>query len=278
MSRNKAPPSFFLVPDEKVDYKPSVKLGNILYRLSQPDLVLFDPEKAVPPLLIRDDAATLPPPKTLKNYNIEKDNTKSSKYGLFCKILDFFGLGGDISHTSGTDISERYEIKSMTISVFAPPPSFLDGLQAQKCIQDVIENGSDRCAFLITGVVEASGVVFKSAEVQDRENEASIGVNAGGVSVGPKGKRSRKRTLKIDWEDEGPTVLAFKVQKLQLSDGKLTSTEETEGAYFGTDGEAENVALEFDAALDEYDVYGMEPELVHDEFTGLDYYLYFPDE
>ncbi|KAF2962878.1 hypothetical protein GQX73_g10693 [Xylaria multiplex] len=278
MSRNKAPPSFFLVPDEKVDYKPFIKLGNILYRTSQPDLVLFDPEKAVPPLSIGDDATVLPPPKTLKNYNIENDNAKSSKYGLFCKILDFFGLGGNISHTSGTDISERYEIKSMTISVFVPPPSFLDSLQTQECIRDVIESCSDHCAFLITGVVEASGVVFKSTEVQDQESEASIGVNTGGSSAEPMGKRSRKRTLKINWEDEGPTVLAFKVQKIQLSDGKLTSTEETEGAYFGTDDEVENVAFEFDGALDEYDVYRMEPELVHDEFTGLDYHLYLPDE
>ncbi|KAI0184382.1 hypothetical protein EV127DRAFT_486210 [Xylaria flabelliformis] len=278
MSRTTAPPSFFLVPDEKIDYSPSVKLGNVLYRVSQPDVVLFDPEKAVPPLPLWDDGAAPPPPKTLRNYNIEKGTTKSSKYGLFFKILDFFGLGANISRTSGADVSERYEIKSMAISVFTPPPAFLAGLRVQKSIIDVIMNGSDKCAFLITGVVEASGVVFKSVDVRDRENEASLGVDAGGVSVGPMGKRSRKRTLKIDWEDEGPTVLAFKVQKLQIQDSELTTAEETEGAYFRTDNEAKDTALEFDADLDEYDVDGMEPELVHDEFTGQDYSVYFPNE
>ncbi|KAI0543372.1 hypothetical protein F4679DRAFT_121306 [Xylaria curta] len=277
MSRVKAPPSFFLVPDEKVNYSPFVKLGNVIYRVSQPDVVLFDPEKAVPPLPLGDDGAALPPPKTLRNYNIEKGSAKSSKYGLFFKILDFFGLGGNVSRTSGADVSERYEIESMTVNVFTPPPAFLAGLRAQKSIMDVIKNGSDQCAFLITGVVEASGVVFKSVDVQDRENEASLGIDAAGVSVGPMGKRSRKRTLKIDWEDEGPTVLAFKVQKLQLRNSELTAVDEIWGAAFES-VKPKDAVLECDAALDEYDVDGMEPELVHDEFTGQDYNVYLPNE
>ena len=278
MSYRKAPSSFFLVPDEKVNYEPSVKLGNVLYRVTQPDLVLFDPENATPSLPLEDDASPLPPPKTLRNYNIEKDNAMSSKYGLFSKILEFFSVGVHASRSSGTDVLERYDIKSMTISMFTPSPAFLNGLQAQDCIRDVIENSSDRRAFLITGVIVASGVTFKSSHVENRENEASLGANASGVSVGPMGKRSRKRTLEVNWEDEGPTVLAFRVQKLQLIDVKLTATEETDGAYFGADNEAEEGSIEFDVALDESDRDGMEPEVVHDEFTGLDCDLYFPAE
>jgi hypothetical protein len=51
-----------------------------------PDLVLFRPDKATPPLPLGELAA----PKTLKKYRIEKDDTKSSNYGLFAKILEFF--------------------------------------------------------------------------------------------------------------------------------------------------------------------------------------------
>ncbi|KAI1362818.1 hypothetical protein F5Y08DRAFT_310972, partial [Xylaria arbuscula] len=165
----------------------------------------------------------------------------------------------------------------MTINMFVPPPAFLDGLRAQKRIIDVLQSGNDRCAFLITGVVVASGIVFRSLDDNSRENDASLGAHVSGISVGPMGKRSRKRTLKIDWEDDGPTVLAFKVQKLQLTDGELTATEETDGAYFGSNDQAEQVAIDFDAIVDEYDVHGTEPELIHDEFTGQDYTLYLPN-
>ncbi|KAI1169867.1 hypothetical protein F4777DRAFT_571591 [Nemania sp. FL0916] len=279
MSPDKVLPSFFLVPDEKVNYQPSVKLGNVIYRVSQPELVLFDPAKHDPPLSLGDEATVLPPPKTLENYNIESSNTTSSAYGLFLKILEFFGFDAHVSLTSGAEVSKRHEIESMTISTFEPPQAFIDVLQAQKSIIDVLECGSSQCAFLITGVVVASGVVFKSLDVKDRDEDVNLGIHTDGVSVGPEGKRSRKRTLKVDWEDKGPTVLAFKVQKLQLRNGKLATSEETEGAYFGTDDDnAEQAMIDADATLDESDVHGMKRELIHDEITAQDYYLYLPNE
>jgi hypothetical protein len=274
MPSTKAPPSFFLVPDEKKNYNSTVQLGNVIYQVKRPDVVLFRPDKAVPPLALGE----LPSPKTLKKYNIEKVDAKSSKYGLFAKILDFFGIGANISHSSGTDVSERYEIKSMTFKAFEPTPDFLAGLQAQKPIMDILKDGSEPCAFLITGIVVASGIVFKSADIKDGENEASLGINANGVSFGPSGKRSKKRTLKIDWEDDGPTLLAFKVQKLELKDDKVTATDEEHGAYFGTDDEPVEHEVEFDAELDEYDVDGMQAEKIQDDFTEGEYDLYLPDE
>jgi hypothetical protein len=60
-------------------------------------------------------------------------------------------------------------------------------------------------------------------------------------------------------------VLAFKVQKLQLRDGELTTAEEASGPYFGANDEVQEVVIEFDAALDQCDVDGMEAEAVHDE-------------
>lgn len=273
MPPNKPPPSFFIVPDEKKNYNSSVKLGNIIYQIKRPDLVLFHPDKAMPQLPVED----LSENKTLKKYVIEKGDEKSSKYGLFAKILEFFSFGLNISHSAGADVSERYEIKSMTIEAFEPSPSFMAGIEAQNSVMDILKDGSPPCAFLITGRVIASGVVFKSKDIKDNENEGSFGVNVHGVAVGPSGKRSKRRTLKIDWEDDGPTVLAYKVKKLQLKDGNLTAEDEEDGAYFGDDGPKKH-EVDFDAKLEGSDIGGLSTESVRDDFTQEEYNLYLPDD
>lgn len=272
----KDPPSFFIVPSENRNYKSSIKLGNVIYQIKQPHLVLFHPDKAAPTALVVSDIAE---PKTLENYRIEKSDNKKTKVGLFAKILGYFSIGADVSHESGTDASETYDIKSMTIELLDPTPDFLAGLKAQKSIMDILKDGKDPCAFLITGVVTASGVVFKSTDVKDGANEASLGANVHGAPLGFMGKRSKKRTLKIDWEDPGPTVLAFRVQKLQLKDGELMATEDTDGAaYFGDDDEPREYEVEFDAKLDRRDVAGLEPEAGEDQLAGGEFKLYLADE
>lgn len=270
-------PSFFIVPDEKRNYKSSVKLGNVIYQIKQPHVVLFDPNKGAAAALA---VADITEPKTLENYSIEKANNKTTKVGLFAKILEFFGFGADVSHESGTDASETYEVKSMTIERLDPTPAFLAGLAAQQSIMDILMDGSDTCAFLITGVVTASGVVFKSTDVKDGANEASLGLNVHGAPLGFTGKRSKKRTLKVAWEDPGPhTVLAYSVQKLKLEDGELMATEDTGGAYFGGDVDGpRKYGVGFDAKLDRRDVKGLQPEGGEDHLAGGEFVLYFPDE
>lgn len=272
--RTRDPPSFFIVPSEKRNYKSSLKLGNVIYQIKQPHLVLFRPDEATPALAVNDIAE----PKTLKNYLIEKGDNKKVKVGLFAKVLEFFSIGADVSHESGTDASEAYEIKSMTIEQLDPTPEFLAGLKAQGRIMDILKDGRDPCAFLITGVVTASGVVFKSAVANDGANEASVGVNVQGAPLGFSGRRSKKRTLKVDWEDPGPTVLAFSVQKLQLRDGELTADEDTDGAYFGDEDGPREYEVEFDAGLAGRDVAGLVPEAGEDELVGGEFKVYLPDE
>ncbi|KAL5325003.1 hypothetical protein ACEPPN_006125 [Leptodophora sp. 'Broadleaf-Isolate-01'] len=266
-------PSFFLVPDEKINYESLVELGNVIYRVTQPDLVLFSPASATPPLALGVE----PSEKELKKYKIAPKTTNASKYGLFAKILDFFNFGANISHTGTKDNSESYEIKSMKFSVFTPLPAFLEALKMTPAVRDVLENGASQCAFLITGVAVASGVKFKSTNTKEQENEGSLGVHVHGVAVGPSVKRSKRMTLELNYTDDGPTVLGFRVQKLQLKDGALSAEPYEEGSYFNDDTE-DTRYVDFNAGLDEYDEDGMGYEVVQDELTGEDYELYFPDK
>lgn len=275
MTSNKPPLSFFIVPDDKRDYESSIKLGNVIYDVTKPHLVLLQPDGASPPLA---------PPfgklheKMLRNYLIEKEDNMSSKYGLFAKVLDFFGLGINMSHTRGIEASERYEIKTITFKNLDPSREFLVNLEKQGAIMDILKDGEPPCAFLITGTVLATGVVFKSSHAQDRDYDGSLGVSAGGVSVGPSGKRSKKRALKIDWECEEPMMLAFKAQKLQLKNGKFTAEDETEGAYFGDDEKPIQYEVDFDAELSEWDVEQLGGEVVEDELVEGSCKLYLPRE
>jgi hypothetical protein len=63
---HRTPPSFFLVPDEKVNYESSVRLGNILYLISSPNNVLSS-HPASPP----------PSTKTLHDYHIAIEASNS---------------------------------------------------------------------------------------------------------------------------------------------------------------------------------------------------------
>ncbi|KAN0116673.1 hypothetical protein V8E51_002650 [Hyaloscypha variabilis] len=271
-SRQTRSPSFFLVPDEKINYEPTVKLGNVIYRVTQPDRILFSPASATPQLALGVD----PSEKELKEYKISPKASNSSKYGLFAKILDFFNFGANVSHTGSDDDSESYEIKSIKFSVFAPPSPFLAALAKQPLIKDVLENGAGH-VFLITGVAVASGVKFKSSTAKGHENEGSFGVHFHGVEVGPSIKRSKKVKLEIGYTDDGPTVIGFRVQKLQLKDGALSGEHYKDGSYFGDDNE-DTRYIDFNATLDEYDKDGMEKEAVRDEFFAEEYDLYLPNE
>jgi hypothetical protein len=271
-SRQTRSPSFFLVPDEKINYEPTVKLGNVIYRVTQPDRILFSPTLATPPLALGVD----PSEKELKKYKISPKASNSSEYGLFAKILDFFNFGANISHKGSEDDSESYEIKRIKFLVFAPPPPFFAALAKKPSIEDVLENGAGH-VFLITGVAVASGVKFKSSTTRGNENGGSFGVHVHGLEVGPSVKRSKKMKLEISYTDDGPTVLGFRVQKLQLKDGALSAEPYEDGSYFGNDNEDARY-IDFNATLDEYNKYGMENEAVRDELFAEEYDLYLPNE
>jgi len=232
-------------------------------------------QKAIPAALAVDHITE---PKTLENYRIEKGDDKKVKVGLFAKVLEFFGIGADVSHESGTDVSETYVIKSMTIELLDPTPEFFAGLKTQQSIMDILKDGKEACAFLITGVVTGSGVVFESTDVKDGADEVGLGVNMHGAPLGFAGKRSKKRTLKVDWEDPGPAVLAFCVQKLQIKGADLTATEDTNGAYFGDGDEPHEYEVEFGAKLSQRNIAGLELETGEDQLTGVEFKLYLPDE
>jgi hypothetical protein len=57
--------------------------------------------------------------------------------------------------------------------------------------------------------------------------------DAHGVAASPSAKRSKKMTLELNYTDDGPTVLGFRVQKLRLKDGELNAVPHVDGAYFG---------------------------------------------
>lgn len=272
-------PFYFLVPDEKTDYSATVQLGNVLYHVTEPDVVLFSPASADPPLELDGQ----PGQKTLDSYNFSNEAQKSHKYGLFAKILDFFGFGINASHAGATEDSESYETETMALSYFNPSSKFLLSLSEQPVVSDVIQNNADRCVFLITGVAVATGVKFESLGSRETENEGTLGVSAGGIAIGPSGRRSKKMVLKRSWKDKGPTVLGYAVQKLELGngeDGGVSAEKYTAGTYFAHDrfdkGDRSNV-VKFNAEVTAPDIDGMGALAVANEVTGEDCVLYLPD-
>ncbi|KAK3314096.1 hypothetical protein B0H66DRAFT_567743 [Apodospora peruviana] len=269
-------PSYFLVPDEKIDYAPFVQLGNVLYRPTQPDLVLST-----------TSPGDLDGPASVKTfsggYSFAKEAHKSHKYGLFAKILDFFGFGVNVSHAAATENSETYTAENMTMSRFVPTQTFLSDISSRPAVQDVLQNSGDRCVFLITGVAVVTGLKFEARGSSETDIDGSLGLSAGGVAVGPQGKRSKKMVLRRSYADKGPTVLGFAVQKLELKsgDGVVRAEDYTTGAYFGDDiGDEEKSGaglVEYDADVNAYDTAGLEGLVVEDEVVGEDCVLYLPD-
>ena len=265
---SKSKPSFFLVPDEKVPYDETVQLGNVLYRIAEPDNVLSKPRLATP-LPLGSATST----KELKNYRIASEACGSSRIGFFSKILGLLGFGLNASRKGAKSDSESYTVASMSISTFSPANEFLELVEKDFAVSQQLRNSPDKSAFLITGVVVATGVEFTSSTSQEKEHEGSLGIAVQGVEFGPSGSKTRKTVLDVSYTDDGPVVLAYRVQKLLLSEsGKMTATPHSDGAYFGE--EEKRLTVEFDAELDELDIEDFEGLEAVGEFDGVTYGLY----
>lgn len=117
-------PVLFLVPDEKINYDTSVQLGNVIYRVTDPEIVLSKPRRShhcAP-------SASSPQSNNLKTTASQSEIPKFSKYGLVAKILDLLGFGANVSRRGAKAASESYEAKSMKISTFTPPKEFLSSV------------------------------------------------------------------------------------------------------------------------------------------------------
>ena len=271
MSRSsKKIPSYFIVPDEKINYGEFIQLGNILYSVSEPDNLVAKPRLADGPHPL---GVEILPPKKLNDYCIKRETEKASRVGFFAKILELLGFGAGISRKSATASTESYTVKTMDISTFRPPAVFLEAVKKDQNVNDVLRNTQERYVFLITGVVVATGVEFNTYDSKERNSEGSIGINGHVVTLGPSGSKSRKTVLDISYADAGPVTLAFRVQKLQLrEDGSMSSEPHVDGAYFGND--EKKYVVDVDADLDDFDVEGMEVIPVIHEISGEEYNLY----
>jgi hypothetical protein len=266
MKSTRTSPSFFLVPDEKTNYEDTIQLGNILYRISEPDNILASPCLPTP----SKPLGTTPSTKELTNYRISNEASKSSKIGFFTKILDLLGFGLNASRHGAKSDSEAYTVASMSISTFSPSKEFLATVEKDRAVSDQLRNSADKSAFLITGVVVASGVDFKSSTSREKELDGSLGISSSGVSVGPSASRSRKNVLDVSYTDPGPVVLAYRVQKLLLVEGgKVSAKPFTEGAYFGDEEKARTVV--FDAELEDIDTEDFEQVEDVGEIEGEEY-------
>jgi hypothetical protein len=267
---SKSGPSYFVVPDEKINYDDFVQLGNVLYSVKKPNKVLSKPRLTEGPHLL---GSKVPPPTVLKDYTIKPAVENESKIGFFAKILELLGFGINASHTKANAASESYTITSMAISTFDPSDVFLRAVKADTKVDDVLHNSLDQCAFLITGIVIATGVKFTSLTTIGDEKEGSLGISSHGFSFGPSGSKGRKEVLELGYTDEGPVTLAFKVQKLQLKeDGTLSAEDHVEGSYFGDD--EKKYVVDEDAPLVESDVEGFQSIVVVDEISNEEYVLY----
>jgi hypothetical protein len=271
---SKSRPSFFIVPDEKIDYKPFVQLGHVIYRVTEPDLLLFPGDEETPPIPLGIKEST----KSLEKYKISKDTKHTSKYGLVAKILDFLVDLINVSRGAEKANTESYEVEKMTFRAFSPPKSFLEKLEEQQEIKDYLTNGADARAFLITGIAIAEGIVFKYTNTKNVDKEATIGIKVPQMAeIGPTAKTGDTTGEKVDYEDKGPTLLAFRVQKLKMENGKLTATLDNDLAYFGGEGgEGIPYDINLDASFQEGDVDGLTPEDVVDELFGGECTVYSP--
>ena len=260
---NRAPPSFFLIPDEKINYDDTVQLGNILYRVSEPDNVLAS-----------QSPSTTPSTKTLQDYHVSSDASRSRKVGLFTKILDLLGFGINASSKRAKSDQKSYTVSSMTITTFVPSKEYMALVEKDTKVADWLRNSTEKSAFLITGVVMATGVKFTSSTTREAEHEGSVGIASSGLSLGPNASKSRKNVLEVSYKDAGPAVLAYRVQKLaMLESGSMTAAAYTEGAYFGEEQE-DAMAVGSDVEFIEEDVEEFERVDGVAEFEGVDYALW----
>ncbi|KAF2108288.1 hypothetical protein BDV96DRAFT_262674 [Lophiotrema nucula] len=264
--------TYFVVPDEQIEYAPFLKLGNVLFRPIEPDNVLLEPAFESPPITLDAEPHVL----TIEDYCIASSRGTDNDFHImqlypimvnnlsfFANTLSFLGLGSNIPPPKTQIANRSGKVKSLQLSWFTPSKAFLEAIRNDADVNDILRNTQERCVFVVTGLVSATGV---SIGPSSPDSKANLGPNiqAQRVEGGPVAMNPRKNTLRISAEEREECVLAFKLQKLQLLvNGKVNADIYTEGAYFGQ--EARKVSVDFDADLDEFDIDGMDLVTVTDE-------------
>lgn len=260
------PKTFFLVPCWKdEDFSDSIKLGNIIRNVGSPHKSIFIPTEADPVLGLDRPAKT----KHVKEIKRVFTNEKTKKFGLFAKILDLLGVGLNLSHSKSNSDSTTYNVDKMTITTFQPTDEFLQSVVKPSVVQTYLVEGDDPRVFLITGTIVAEGITYTTKAAANQIQSGDFGINAHGINVGPSGNRDKKGTDEQGITDPGPTMLAFRVQKIRLgADQKATASDE-DGNFYGEDDEEVSESKEpvFDAPLDVRDTAGMAVIETHPETT-----------
>ncbi|KAI3336956.1 hypothetical protein HD806DRAFT_23471 [Xylariaceae sp. AK1471] len=252
-----APPTYIPLPDWKEQYK--VNLGDLIYALDRPEkalLRLHDSDMAL------DEAAN--PVKLLGPVRKCFGDGKSTKYGIFAKVLEVLSFGLNASYTSSNNDTETYNVGKVKVSTFNPSVEFLDKLVKVEKVDKHLKNSESRRAFLVTGILTGTDIVYAAKSTQDQNQEGDIGLNVQGVAFGPSGKLAKKKFVETDYTDPGPSPFALRVLKIHLGpDDQVLAGEFREGAKFGA-GDVEP-EMEFGAELDSFDKLRMVDALLADD-------------
>jgi hypothetical protein len=259
MTMNRAPvaTTYFLVPGWKdEDFADEVGLGNIILDHRAPH-VSISTLGAHDPVLALDKAAKT---KEVTNFERVIGDEKKRKIGLFAKVLELISVGLNLSHTKSGADSEKYAVDKMTLKTFRPTEEFLKAVVQPDIVQRHLTEGETKSVFLITGTAVAEGVTYTSKISKEKEIDGSLGLGAHGANVGPSGNDWKKQTLERKETHPGPSLLAFRVQKIQLGANSEAEASPYDGDFYTGDEEGEQAGSEelvYNAELNARDKAGM---------------------
>lgn len=129
--------SFFIVPNQSIDYTEFLQLGNVLYNPTEPDNVLAQPRLA------------------------EGQHPLGSEVNQ----IVHFAVGHESSAPS-----------VLEISTFKPTSEFLNAVKADADVNDVLLHSQERRVFLITGVAVTTGFISSSPGIDADEEASDAGI------------------------------------------------------------------------------------------------------
>lgn len=235
------PKFYFLAPTTDSPVNGPISLGAIITHPREADSPLNNK-----PLTI--DVKSIPVQSSEDtDYSVDFEKKRSFTLGIWASFLaEILGVGGDISNDLSKEDSEKWTIKTLKTLSFNPTQEYIKQSLEDSLVKDFVKANASWLrssrVYMITGLKLAYGASAAITRAKSKGLNLHLGVDATSLGVpveaGPDIGGERSNTVTQSFGEKTPFVLAFRMQKINVSASGEVKSQTVIGGMLGHDANA----------------------------------------
>jgi hypothetical protein len=142
--------TYFILPQYDFPADGPIKLGNIIYKPTEPDESIN-----------AEELVEIPPDskRSIHHYNWCQtiESIGDGRAGVLARYLDIFGLGGNFGASFGTTKVEHYRFGDLETICFTPSQTYIEDAVSKPAVKRFVENVRYAPVYMVTGLKIARG-------------------------------------------------------------------------------------------------------------------------